>query len=50
MSRKKCAGGAISFRLPLEADKAFREKAKAEGVTPGQYARKQLLTYIQSGL
>lgn len=44
MSRKKNTGDAISFRLPLKEDAAFREKANAEGLTPGQYARKKLTT------
>jgi hypothetical protein len=44
MSRGKVATGkAIAFRLPLADDKAFREKAKAEGLSPGQYARKLIL-------
>jgi len=33
-------GAAISFRLPLEEDYSFREKAKVEGLSPGEYARK----------
>jgi len=43
MSRPKNTGAAISFRLPPKEDAIFREKAKAEGLSPGQYARKILL-------
>lgn len=44
MSRAKVATGkAIGFRLPLAEDKLFREKAKAEGLSPGEYARKLIL-------
>ena len=47
MSRGKAiAGKAIAFRLPKfpeDLDKAFREKAKSEGLSPGQYARKLIL-------
>jgi len=47
MSRGKVATGkAIACRLPKfpeDLDKAFREKAKSAGMTPGQYARKILL-------
>ena len=40
MGRKKIWGKTIGFRLPLDQDKIFRENAKAEGLSPGEYARK----------
>jgi hypothetical protein len=46
MARHKNTGAAISFRLPTEPenlDRAFRAMAKAEGLSPGEYARKLIL-------
>ena len=48
MSRKRTAGGAISFRLPLKEDAAFRKKADSEGLTPGEYARKVMRAVINA--
>lgn len=46
MSRTKpTTGKAIAFRLPLDEDKAFREKAAAKGMSPGQYARKLIQSF-----
>ena len=46
MSRTKNTGAAISIRLPLKEDAAFRERAKAEGMTPGAYLRQIALSTL----
>lgn len=49
MSRgKPTAGGAIACRLPIAEDKIFREKAKAEGMSPGAKLRQIALESIRT--
>ena len=46
MSRTKNTGETIAFRLPPELDRRFRKRAKAEGLSPGELARKIALLHI----
>lgn len=39
-------GKAIACRLPLEADKKFREIARTEGLSPGEMLRQIVMNFI----
>lgn len=45
---KPTTGKMIGFRLPIKDDAAFREKAAAAGLSPGEYARKVCREKISS--